>query len=310
MTRDKQAAYETLYTCLKATAQLMASFAPFFGDWLYTNLTSGKDESVHLTLLPKTDESAIDTELEARMELAEKFSSLVLSLRKKSNLRVRQPLSRVMIPVLDDDFRRRLEKVQHLLLHEVNVKTLEYVTESGVFVKKIKPNFVLLGKKLGKHMKTVAAQLAGWNQEQINALEQQGWVDVVAEGETLRIERSEVEILIDDLPGWQVASDGRLVAALDITLTPELADEGIARELVNRIQNLRKDKNFEVTDRISVKISANDGLTSAVNNNFDYICSETLATTLEMVPNLTDSEAVQVEVDEAIQTFVLITKQN
>lgn len=310
MTRDKQAAYETLYTCLKATAQLMASFAPFFGDWLYTNLTSGKDESVHLTLLPKTDESAIDTELEARMELAEKFSSLVLSLRKKSNLRVRQPLSRVMIPVLDDDFRRRLEKVQHLLLHEVNVKTLEYVTESGVFVKKIKPNFVLLGKKLGKHMKTVAAQLAGWNQEQINALEQQGWVDVVAEGETLRIERSEVEILIDDLPGWQVASDGRLVAALDITLTPELADEGIARELVNRIQNLRKDKNFEVTDRIRVKISANDRLTSAVNNNFDYICSETLATTLEMVPNLTDSEAVQVEVDEAIQTFVLITKQN
>ncbi|MFN8712123.1 MAG: class I tRNA ligase family protein, partial [Bacteroidota bacterium] len=310
MTRDKQAAYETLYTCLKATAQLMASFAPFFGDWLYTNLTSGKDESVHLTLLPKTDESAIDTELEARMELAEKFSSLVLSLRKKSNLRVRQPLSRVMIPVLDDDFRQRLEKVQHLLLHEVNVKTLEYVTESGVFVKKIKPNFVLLGKKLGKHMKAVAAQLAGWNQEQINALEQQGWVDVVAEGEKLRIERSEVEILIDDLPGWQVASDGRLVAALDITLTPELADEGIARELVNRIQNLRKDKNFEVTDRISVKISANDGLTSAVNNNFDYICSETLATTLEMVPNLTDSEAVQVEVDEAIQTFVLITKQN
>jgi isoleucyl-tRNA synthetase len=310
MTRDKQAAYETLYTCLKATAQLMASFAPFFGDWLYTNLTSGKDESVHLTLLPKTDESAIDTELEARMELAEKFSSLVLSLRKKSNLRVRQPLSRVMIPVLDDDFRQRLEKVQHLLLHEVNVKTLEYVTESGVFVKKIKPNFVLLGKKLGKHMKTVAAQLAGWNQEQINALEQQGWVDVVAEGETLRIERSEVEILIDDLPGWQVASDGRLVAALDITLTPELADEGIARELVNRIQNLRKDKNFEVTDRIRVKISANDRLTSAVNNNFDYICSETLATTLEMVPNLTDSEAVQVEVDEAIQTFVLITKQN
>lgn len=310
MTRDKQAAYETLYTCLKATAQLMASFAPFFGDWLYNNLTAGKDESVHLTLLPNIDESAIDTELEARMELAEKFSSLVLSLRKKSNLRVRQPLSRVMIPVLDDDFRRRLEKVQHLLLHEVNVKTLEYVTESGVFVKKIKPNFVLLGKKLGKHMKSVAAQLAGWNQEQINALEQQGWVDVAVDGETLRIERSEVEILIDDLPGWQVASDGRLVAALDITLTPELADEGLARELVNRIQNLRKDKNFEVTDRISVKISANDGLTSAVNNNFDYICSETLATTLEMVPNLTDSEAVQVEVDEAIQTFVLITKQN
>jgi isoleucyl-tRNA synthetase len=322
MTTDKKAAYETLYQCLNVAVQLMAPFAPFFSDWMYHNLTDSirrkaitnqtllAPESVHLTLLTQPNEKLIDTELEARMELAEKFSSLVLSLRKKANLRVRQPLSKVMIPVLDDDFRRRMENVQHLLLHEVNVKTLEYVTESGVFVKKIKPNFVLLGKKLGKHMKAVAAQLAGWNQEQINALEQQGWVDVVVEGETLRIERNEAEILIDDLPGWQVASDGRLVAALDITLTPELAEEGLARELVNRIQNLRKDKNFEVTDRISVKISANERLTSAVNNNFNYICSETLATTLEMVPNLTDSEAVQVEVDEEIQTFVLVTKQN
>jgi isoleucyl-tRNA synthetase len=322
MTVDKKAAYETLYQCLNVTAQLMAPFAPFFSDWMYHNLTDGirakaiahntplAPESVHLTLLTQPDETLIDTELEARMELAEKFSSLVLSLRKKANIRVRQPLSRVMIPVLDADFRDRLEKVQHLLLHEVNVKSLEYVTESGVFVKKIKPNFVILGKKLGKHMKAVAAQITGWDQVQINDLEQRGWADVQVEGENLRIERSEVEILIDDLPGWQVATDGRLVAALDITLTPELADEGLARELVNRIQNLRKDKNFEVTDRIGVKISANDKLTAAVNNNFNYICSETLATSFEIVPDLTDSEATAVEVDEAVKTFVLITKQH
>lgn len=310
LTRDKQAAYETLFTCLKTTAQLMAPFAPFFGDWLYNNLTEGADQSVHLTLLPAPDAAIIDAELEARMELAERFSSLVLALRRRVNIRVRQPLNRVMIPVLDDDFRRRLEKVQHLLLHEVNVKTLEYVTESGVFVKKIKPNFVALGKKLGKHMKAVANLLAGWSQNDIAALETQGWCELLIEGETLRIDKSEVEILIDDLPGWLVASDGRLVAALDVTMTPELLEEGLARELVNRIQNIRKDKNFEVTDRIEVKIRAHKGLTAVVNNNFSYICAETLATSLELVADLTDAEAVPVDVDEAIQTFVLITKHN
>lgn len=320
-TDDKRAAYQTLFECLTITAQMMAPFAPFFSDWLYHNLTDGirdkaralntplAPESIHLTRF-NPDETVIDTELEARMELAEKFSSLVLSLRKKAGIRVRQPLGRVMIPVLDETFSRRLHDVEHLLLHEVNVKRLEYVTESGVFVKKVKPNFVVLGKKLGKQMKAAAEVIKGWSQQEINQLEQQGWLELDAEGNAIRIERAEVDILVDDLPGWLVATDDGLVAALDVNLTAELVDEGLARELVNRIQNLRKDSNFEVTDKINVRIQQQDQLTAVVRNNFNYICSETLATSLELVPDLSGSQAVPIEVEEGIQTFVSITKHH
>jgi isoleucyl-tRNA synthetase len=318
-TDDKRAAYQTLFECLMVTAQLMSPFAPFFSDWLYHNLSDGirekaqanktplAPESIHLTRI-KPDTSVIDTELEARMELAERFSSLVLSLRKKAGIRVRQPLARIMIPVLDEAFSRRLHDVEHLLLHEVNVKKLEYVTESGIFVKKVKPNFVVLGKKLGKHMKAVAEILKNWTQADIVQLEQEGQVDLTVAGESIRIERDAVEIVVDDLPGWLVATDNGLVAALDVSLSPKLVEEGLARELVNRIQNLRKDKKFEVTDKINVRIQQQDHLTAVVRNNFNYICSETLASSLEFVPDLSDTQAVSIEIEEGVQTVVSITK--
>ncbi|HET6992065.1 MAG TPA: DUF5915 domain-containing protein [Bacteroidia bacterium] len=248
--------------------------------------------------------------MEERMEIAEKFSSLVLSLRKKVNIRVRQPLNRIMIPVLDPQFKARLELVKGLILAETNVKKLEFVTESGVFVKKIKPDFKLLGKKLGKHMKSAQAAFSNFSQKDIASMEQNGSFNLVLDGETISIERAEVEILVDDLPGMLVAIDGRYTVALDVTLSPELLEEGLARELVNRIQNLRKDKDFEVTDKIDVKIKSHDLLTTAVRNNFNYICSETLATTLELVNELHETEAIPVEVDDEIKTLVHITKHN
>jgi isoleucyl-tRNA synthetase len=316
ISRDKQAAYETLHECLNTAAQLMSPFAPFFGDWLYHNLNDSASDSenqktsVHLTLLVKANEKLIDHELEERMELAERFSSLVLSLRKKEKLRVRQPLNRIMIPVLDDQFRHRLELVKDLILAETNVKTLEYVTEQGIFVKKIKPDFKLLGKKLGKHMKAAAEAFSKFSQENISSMEQAGFFDLKIDAETIRIERAEVEVLVDDLPGMLVAIDGRLTVALDVQLTPELKDEGLARELVNRIQNIRKDKDFAVTDKIDVQIKSHELLASAVRNNFNYICSETLATTLELVNDLHTQDSIAVEVDEEINTLVHITKHN
>ncbi|MCX6310342.1 MAG: isoleucine--tRNA ligase [Bacteroidetes bacterium] len=316
MTRDKQAAYETLYECLETVAQLMSPVAPFFADWLFENLKVGEKnnsanfESVHLSLWKKADEKLIDKELEERMEIAEKFSSMVRSLRRKKDLRVRQPLNRIMIPVLNPQFKAHLELVKDLILAETNVKNLEYVTESGVFVKKIKPDFKLLGKKLGKHMKSAAAAFASFSQADIAAMELNGSINLQLDGETINIERIEVEILVDDLPGMLVAIDGRFTVALDVTLTPELEEEGLARELVNRIQNLRKDSNFEVTDKIDVKIKSHELLLSAVRNNFNYICSETLATTLELVNELLEKEATPIEVDEKIKTLVHITKHN
>ncbi|HLG03707.1 MAG TPA: isoleucine--tRNA ligase, partial [Bacteroidia bacterium] len=307
LTSDKRAAYETLYECLQVTAQLSSPFAPFFSDWLYHNLTqpvdlgaanSGKfEESVHLSLLVKAEESFIDSELEERMELAQRFSSLVLSLRKKVNIRVRQPLNRIMIPVLDEQFRKRLDLVKDLILAETNVKKLEYVTDAGIFLKKIKPDFKQLGKKLGKHMKAAANAFGNFTQDDIAKFEQDGGIELLLDGKPIFIERFEAEILVEDLPGWLVAVEGRLTVALDVTLTPELKEEGLARELVNRIQNLRKDKDFEVTDKIDVRILSHDALASAVRNNFNYICSETLANSLELVADLHEREAVSVEVD-------------
>jgi len=316
MSDDKQAAYQTLYECLGGIAQLMSPFAPFFADWLFKNLTAGVreilpvPESIHLSILMKADPSAIDTELEERMELAQRVSSLVLSLRKKVNIRVRQPLERVMIPVLDPTFSERLHQVEHLILAETNIRKIEYVTETGVFVKKIKADFKALGKKLGKHMKAAAASLAAMSSDEIAALEQKGYHELKIDGDVITIERSEVEVIVDDLPGWMVAVDGNLTVALDVTITPELKEEGLARELVNRIQNLRKESGFEVTDRIDVRIKEHKVLATAVRNNFDYICSETLATSLELVSEISESEAVPVDVDDEVTTKIYITKHN
>lgn len=316
MTADKQAAYQTLYECLGAVSQLMSPFAPFFSDWMFRNLTSAVSEkmpvpeSVHLSLLLKADKSVINPELEAQMELAQRVSSLVLSLRKKVNIRVRQPLSRIMVPVLDKAFSDRLHHVEHLILAETNVRKIEYVEETGVFVKKVKADFKTLGKKLGKHMKAAADALAGMSSEQINDLEQKGYVEFTLGSDVVRIERAEVEVLVDDLPGWMVAVDGSVTVALDVTLTDDLKEEGLARELINRIQNLRKDSGFEVTDKIDIRIADHKVLASAVRNNFDYICSETLATSLELVSEISDSSAVQVDVDEEVKTKIYITKHN
>ena len=316
MSTDKQAAYQTLYECLGGIAQLMSPFAPFFGDWLFKNLTANiaetvpVPESVHLSLLIKANPAVIDEELEYRMELAQRISSLVLSLRKKVNIRVRQPLERVMIPVLDQRFAERLQPVEHLILAETNVRKIEYVTESGVFVKKIKPDFKLLGKKLGKHMKAAAGVIAGLGAKEIEALELNGHVDITIESDTIRIERAEVEVLVDDLPGWMVAVDGNLTVALDVTISEELMEEGLARELINRIQNLRKESGFEVTDKIDVRIKDHKVLATAVRNNFDYICSETLATSLKLVSEISEAEAVPVDVNEQVTTTIHITKHN
>jgi isoleucyl-tRNA synthetase len=316
MSADKQAAYQTLYECLGGIAQLMSPFAPFFSDWLFKNLTEGLKEtipvpeSIHLSLLLKSDATSIDADLEERMELAQRMTSLVLSLRKKVNIRVRQPLARIMVPVLDPQFSARLHQVEHLILAETNIKKLEYVTESGVFVKKIKPDFKALGKKLGKHMKAAAAMIAAFEAKDIAALEQNGYFDLKIESDTIRIELSEVEVLVDDLPGWMVAVDGNLTVALDVTISDALKEEGLARELINRIQNLRKDSGFEVTDKIDVRIKDHIGLTTAVRNNFDYICSETLATSLELVSELVDAPAVSVDVDDNVTTTIYITKHN
>lgn len=313
MNPDKKAAYETLYECLNSVAQLMSPVAPFFGDWLYQNLNAtgeGKPQSVHLTLLAKADEKLIDKALEERMELAQKITSLTLALRKKVNIRVRQPLNKIMVPVLNDDFRKKVEEVKGLILSEVNVKELEFLVDTGFLVKKIKPDFKALGPKHGKLMKAIAAVIGTFTKEDITEIETHGYKDITVEGQPIKLEASDVEILTDDIPGWVVNSWNGVTVALDITLTEQLKEEGIARELVNRIQNIRKDLDYEVTDRIEVLIQHHDLIAPAVLNNFEYICAETLAGHLELKPLLNAGEAVNVEVDENVETLILISKLN
>lgn len=314
MNPDKQAAYETLYECLSVVSQLMSPVAPFFADWLYKNLTqtlAGKPESVHLTLLAKANESYIDKGLEERMELAQQITSLTLALRKKVNIRVRQPLNKILVPVLNDDFRKKVEEVKGLILSEVNVKELEFLTDTNFLVKKIKPNFKSIGAKEYKNlMKQIAATIGKFTKEDISEIETQGYKDLTIEGQAVKLELADVEILTDDIPGWVVNSWNGVTVALDITITGQLKEEGIARELVNRIQNIRKDLDYEVTDRIEVLIQHHDLIAPAVLNNFDYICAETLAGHLELKPLLNAGEAVNVEVDENVETLILVSKLN
>ena len=282
MTDDKLSAYQTLYRCLVTVAQLMAPIAPFYADRLYLDLigVSGNDRelSVHLTDFPQADEELIDKELEEQMYLAQTASSIVLALRRKVNIKVRQPLSRIMIPVLDDQQRRNMDAVKSLILNEVNVKELDFVdSTSGMLVKRVKPDFKKLGPRYGKIMKQLAARIQQMDQQEINTLEQNGMLKVMIETQEAVITTDDVEILSEDIPGWLVGSEGRLTVALDITLTPELQKEGIARELVNRIQNLRKAKAFEITDRITVRISSHPAFDEAVNDYAGYICNQVLA---------------------------------
>ncbi|WP_151086674.1 isoleucine--tRNA ligase [Hymenobacter baengnokdamensis] len=288
---DKQAAYETLHECLSTVAQLMAPIAPFFADWLYGNLTKGQvaAESVHLTYLAEADTSLIDKALEERMELAQRISSLTHSLRKKSVLKVRQPLQRILVPVLNDTTKEQVGKVEDLICAEVNVKHIEFLDDtSGVLVKSVKPNFKRLGQVYGPRLKAVGARIQTLSPDELSQLEKQGELAVEVEGEPLTLHLDEVEIRTQDLPGWLVATDGPLTVALDVTLTDELRQEGLARELVNRLQNLRKDSGLEVQDRIDVALAATAPaeLQAAVASFGDYIREEVQAQRLEFVPEV------------------------
>ena len=286
MDTDKMAAYQTLYCALETVAVLAAPIAPFYMDRLFCDLNAGTSrhsvESVHMMPMPECDTSCIDSDLEARMALAQKSSSMVLALRRKVNIKVRQPLSRMIIPVLDPKVEEQFEKVRNLVLGEVNVKEVEYIKDTtGLITKKIKPNFKTLGKRYGKQMKEIAASFGTLSQQDIAAVEQAG-----LEGSTYTLhlpsgdvvlEPSDYEVSSEDMPGRLVATEGRLTIALDITVTPELRNEGVARELVNRIQNLRKDSGFEVTDKITAYIQRLPEVEDALAGFKDYIASQILA---------------------------------
>ena len=285
MTSDKLSAYQTLYTCLLTLSQLMAPIAPFYADRLYKDLAEGtscaKAESVHLEHFPIADESLIDTELEARMELAQQTTSLVLSIRKKERIIVRQPLQKIAIPITDTLLKERLESVKQIILDEVNVKEIEFV-EGQMLEKKVKCNFRIMGKRFGKMMKAVAAAVETLNQEQIATLEQ-GSLSLTVEGQTCTIERADVEIISEDMPGWSVANEGALTVALDINITDELRNEGVAREVVKRIQAHRKESGFDITNRIHVVMEHNPIVEKAVNDYKDFICSQVLAESFQFV---------------------------
>jgi isoleucyl-tRNA synthetase len=310
---DKISAYQTLYTCMETVARIMSPIAPFFAERLFLDLNgvTGKEEaeSIHLADFPVADESLIDKKLEERMQLAQQISSMVLSLRKKTNLRVRQPLAKIMIPVLGEDFEAQVEKVKDLILSEVNIKEIEYLSESGVLVKKIKPNFKALGPKYGKMMKQISGVVASFTQDDIATLETEGSKEIEVNGENITLLISDVEITTEDIPGWVVANDGKLTVALDITLTEELKNEGHARELVNKIQNIRKEKDFDVTDKISVILEKRDGLDAIVETNFDYICSETLTTSLNFAEKLEEDQSQEIDLTEGLITRIAVEKK-
>lgn len=313
MSEDKKAAYETLHECLMVLSKLMSPIAPFFSDWLYTNLGDNTTaiDSVHISEFPKASIQHIDANLEKRMEMAQKISSMVLSIRKKENLKVRQPLQKIQIPILGTEFKQHVEAVKDIILAEVNVKELDFVTEAEVqIVKNLKLNFKTLGKKCGKHMKTVQAYANDHGKLIITEIEKTGQFKMNIEGEEIILETEDVEIMPIDIPGWKVANSGQITVALDITLTDALREEGLARELVNRIQNLRKESGLALTDKILVKIQQNDALDTAIQNNLNYICAETLTGDLQVVLNLTLTTASAVEVDELVSTLISIEKLN
>ena len=308
--QDKIAAYQTLYTCLETVAKLAAPVAPFFMDRLYKDLNANtnkeKFESIHLSVFPVSVENFVDKSLESRMQKAQTISSLVLSLRKKEMIKVRQPLQRVMIPVLDATFKAEILAIEDLIKAEVNVKEIELLEDaSGVLIKQIKPNFKALGPRFGKDMGLIAKEIQSFTQEQINELDKAGELTITSSGKSITLTVEDVEISSQDIPGWLVANSNGITVALDITISEELRKEGIARELVNRIQNIRKDSGFEVTDKIKVQILKNDSIEQAVLANESYIKSETLTNELIFVSEI--NNGTEIEFDE-IKTILLISK--
>jgi len=309
---DKVAAYQTLRECLLTVAKLMAPIAPFYADFLYRSLRlcEGADAevSVHLEYFPFWNSSVVDQALEERMQMAQDLSSLVLSLRKQENIRVRQPLQRILVPVLDDTMQEQLEAVRDLVLSEVNVKEMTFVRDNqeGTFTKKIKPDFKALGPRMGKRMKTVALAVNALTQEDIRRLERFGTLALMLEDGPATLERSDVDISTEDMPGWQVASEGGLTVALDITLTDALRAEGDAREFVNRMQRLRKDMNLDVTDRIRVQLERSGDISDSIMQHSGYICSEILAEEISLV-DAVENHSVQLLTisDIPVRVFVL-----
>ena len=303
MSQDKLSAYQTLYTCLMTVAKLLAPFSPFYSDELYRDL-GGEKDSVHLDLFPTADESIIDSDLEARMEMAQKITSMVLALRRKVNIKVRQPLQSIMIPAASDEQKLHIEAVKDLIMNEVNVKELKFVEGNGILVKKVKCNFRTMGKKFGKLMKGIALQMAELSQEDIEKLESEGSIALTVDGQEAVVDITDVEIISEDIPGWLVSNEGNLTVALEIELTDELRREGMARELINRIQNLRKDGGLEITDRINVVVAPNEETDAAIRSYDEYIRTQVLADNITIAPN----EGQEVEFDD-FDLNILITKQ-
>ena len=308
MTDDKLSAYQTLYQCLVTVAKLMAPIAPFYADKLYLDLisvtNSERQESVHLADFPEADGKLIDHPLEEQMYLAQTASSIVLALRRKVNIKVRQPLSRIMIPVVDEEQKLYISSVESLILSEVNVKELHFVdSASEILVKRVKPDFKKLGPRYGKIMKPLARHIQEMSKHQINELENTGSLLLVIDGQEAVITTDDVEIISEDIPGWLVGNEGKLTVALDVTITGELEKEGIARELVNRIQNLRKAKDFAITDRITVRISSHPAFNEAITTNAGYIRNQVLADKVEIVTELLDD---QIEIDDQALTVSIL----
>jgi isoleucyl-tRNA synthetase len=313
MNEDKLAAYQTLFECLKTVTLLSAPIAPFFTDRLYCDLMSEKEVeacgTVHLATFPKADESLIDSALEQRMYYAQSLSSMILALRRKVNIKVRQPLQKIMVPVLDEQFAQQIKVVQNLILAEVNVKELELLTDTeGVIKKKIKANFKTLGPKYSKLMKQIAAEIAKMTSADIARFEREGSYTLTIGDETIVLAPEDAEITAEDIEGLLVANEGKLTVALDVNVTPQLKEEGIAREFINRIQNIRKDSGFDVTDKIRVFINRQDTINSAVENFGEYIGQQTLAVEVALTEGLTEADSVKVELDEEVVTYVQINK--
>ncbi|MGV3706814.1 MAG: isoleucine--tRNA ligase [Arcticibacter sp.] len=307
---DKISAYQTLYTCLSTIAKLMSPIAPFFSERLFLDLNSitGKEqaESIHLTDFPAYDETRVDAALEERMSLAQNISSMILSLRKKVGINVRQPLNKILLPVLDSHFQQKVDLVKELILSETNIKSIEYISDtSGIIKKKVKPNFKSLGPKAGKSMKDVAAYINSWSQSDLALFEENGVATFSKDGLNVDIYPEDAEIIAEDVPGWQVTNIGKLTVALDVTITTELKQEGTAREVINRIQNIRKEQGFEVTDKIKVEAVCPSPVSEAIINNLSYIKAEILADSFELVPALATGDKVQIDEQELT---ILITK--
>ena len=309
--QDKISAYQTLFTCLVNVAKMASPIAPFFTDRLYKDLLDATElpteESVHLTLFPQANQALIDSDLEKRMQMAQNITSMVLSLRKKEKLRVRQPLQKLMIPASDEKMKLQINAIKDLVLSEVNVKELDFMSEdSNILVKEIKANFKTLGPKHGKQMKAIAAAISTFEQQDIKKLEQKGSYTITIDGKELGITTDDVIISSQDIPGLLVANNKGITVALDITMDETLIEEGIARELVNRIQNIRKDSGLEVTDRIRLSITKHDKISAAIATNNKYICEETLADEIVIVDN-EPKNGVAIEFDD-IKTYIALTK--